>query len=98
MKKKKKKAKEQRWLSVKFWFQLFYEGVDQKDADVVLARLASLREMVEDGRAGRRAASKAIQHAMRACARLSASQVLAERTAYVAKKKKKKEKAALPFH
>ena len=86
-KKKKKKAKEERWLSVQFWFHLFYEGIGEENADAVLARLASLREMIEGGRAGRRAASKAIQRAMHACGRLSASQVLAEAEEWDEKKR-----------
>ena len=86
-KKKKKKTKKGRWLSVQFWFRLFYEGVGEENADGVLAPLASLREMIEEGRAERRAASKAIRRAMRACGRLSASQVLAEAEEWDEKKR-----------
>ena len=68
------------WFSVDFWFDLFsvlqwqYERAEQ-----LAVLLLSLREMIEEeGEAGRKVASQAIQNAIQAAARYGRGQLLAE--------------------
>ena len=89
---KAKIAKADEWFSVQFWFNLLAGSLesDHGQAEKVMALMASLREMIEETKPGRKAASRAVQNAIQACGRHTMAQILAERAERRAKKQLKK--------
>ena len=82
------KSKAEEWLSVECWLELFGESITELPdmAERIMLLMISLRQTIGSGKKGRKAARRAIQNCVKACAPFTRTQVFAERTERQAKK------------
>ena len=84
--------KDEKWFSKECWLEIFGESITElpEMAERIMLLMISLRQMIGCGKKGRKAARRAIQNCVKACAPFTRTQVFAERTEPQAKNRMKR--------